>query len=311
METKKGTGQKEISEKGKIGFIGLGAMGQPMSRRLLEAGYQVVGYDVRPEAVKAAVQKGAEPASSAKEVAGKCRKVITIVPNSEAVDQVVFGPQGLLEGFQAGDILMEMTSAYPPSTLRVHQALVSKGVYMIDAPVSGGVVGAVAGTLSIMVGGDESIFQSCRPILSVMGKNLFYMGGIGSGHAVKAINNFLSATSLAATSEAIILAEKLGLSPQRVVEVLQVSTGRSYSTELKFPKFVLPRTFNSGFAMDLMYKDIDTVTRMAREYKIPMFIANMVQQIYGYAMAQGGGKGDHTAIFRFLEGLVKTGKSSE
>jgi 3-hydroxyisobutyrate dehydrogenase-like beta-hydroxyacid dehydrogenase len=131
------------------------------------------------------------------------------------------------------------------------------------------------------------------------------MGGIGSGHAVKAINNFLSATSLAATSEAILLAEKLGLSPQRVVEVLQVSTGRSYSTELKIPRFVLPRTFNSGFAMDLMYKDIDTVTRMAKEYKIPMLVANMVQQIYGFAMAQGGGKTDHTTIFRYLEGLAK------
>ncbi len=305
METKKGAGQKEMSAKGKIGFIGLGAMGQPMSRRLQEAGFQVVGYDVRPEAVKAVVQRGGETASSPKEVAEKCRKVITIVPNSEAVDQVVFGPRGLLEGFQAGHILIEMTSAYPPSTLKVHQAAAAKGVSMIDAPVSGGVIGAEAGTLSIMVGGEESIFESCRPVLSVMGKNLFYMGGIGSGHAMKAINNFLSATSLAATSEAIILAEKLGLSPQRVVEVLQVSTGRSYSTELKVPKFVLPKTFNSGFAMDLMYKDIDTVTRMAKEYKIPMFLANMVQQIYGYAMAQGAEKTDHTTIFRYLEGLAK------
>ena len=297
---------KEIPGKEKIGFIGLGAMGQPMSRRLLEAGYPVVACDLRTEAVKAAVQKGAEPASSAAEVAEKCRKVITIVPNSDAVDQVVFGPRGLLEGLKAGDVLLEMTSAYPPSTLRVHQALAAKGASMIDAPVSGGVVGAEAGTLSIMVGGDESIFQSCRSILSVMGKNLFYLGGIGSGHALKAINNFLSATTLAATSEAVILAEKLGLSPQRVVEVIQVSTGRSYSTELKFPKFVLPKTFNSGFALDLMYKDIDTVTRMAREYKIPMFIANLVQQIYGFAVAQGGGKGDHTAIFQYLEGMAKT-----
>jgi len=295
----------ETSEKGKIGFIGLGAMGQPMSRRLQEAGFQVMGYDVRPEAVKAIVQRGGEAASSAKEIAEKCRKVITIVPNSVAVEQVVFGPRGLLEGFKTGDILMEMTSSYPPSTFKVNQAVSAKGVSMIDAPVSGGVIGAEAGTLSIMVGGTESIFESCRPILSVMGKNLFYMGGIGSGHAMKAINNFLSATSLAATSEAIILADKVGLSPQRVVEVLQVSTGRSYSTELKVPKFVLPRTFNSGFAMDLMYKDIDTVTRMAKEYKIPMFLANMVQQIYGYAMAQGGGKGDHTAIFSYLEGLAK------
>jgi 3-hydroxyisobutyrate dehydrogenase len=280
----------------KLGFIGLGAMGQPMSRRLLEAGFPLAVYDLRAEAVEALVKIGAEAASSAKEVAEKCRKVITIVPNSEAVEKVVWGPEGLLEGAKDGDLLIEMTSAYPPSTLKVHQALSAKGLSMIDAPVSGGVVGAVAGTLSIMVGGEEAIFEASRPILSIVGKNLFYMGAIGSGHAVKAINNFLSATSLAA---------KLGLSPQRVVEVLQVSTGRSYSTELKVPKFVLPRTFNSGFAMDLMYKDIDTVTRMAREYKIPMFLANMVQQIYGYAMAQGGGKGDHTAIFSYLESLTE------
>ena len=289
----------------KLGFIGLGAMGQPMARRLLEAGFPLAVYDLRAEAVEGLVKIGAEAASSAKEVAQKSRKVITIVPNSEAVEKVVWGPEGLLEGAKGGDLLIEMTSAYPPSTLKVHQTLSAKGLSMIDAPVSGGVVGAVAGTLSIMVGGEEAIFEACRPILSVVGKNLFYMGAIGSGHAVKAINNFLSATSLAATSEAIILAAKLGLSPQRVVEVLQVSTGRSYSTELKVPKFVLPRTFNSGFAMDLMYKDIDTVTRMAREYKIPMFLANMVQQVYGYAMAQGGGKGDHTAIFSYLENLTE------
>jgi 3-hydroxyisobutyrate dehydrogenase len=294
-----------MSMEEKLGFIGLGAMGQPMSKRLLEAGFQLVVYDLRPEAVQALIQKGAEAASSAKEVAEKCRKVITIVPNSEAVEQVVFGPEGLLKGARAGGILIEMTSAYPPSTLKIYQALSARNIRMIDAPVSGGVGGAEAGTLSIMVGGNEAIFESCRPILSVLGKNLFYMGGISSGHAVKAINNFLSATSLAATSEAVILAAKLGLSPQRVIEVLQVSTGRSYSTELKFPKFVLPRTFNSGFTMGLMYKDIDTVTRMAREYKIPMFLANMVQQVFGYAMAQGGEKKDHTAIFAYLEELAK------
>ena len=292
--------------KEKVGFIGLGAMGVPMSQRLLEAGYPLAVYDVRKEAVETLVKKGAQAASSPKEVAEKCRKVITIVPNSDAVEQVVFGPGGLLEGMKAGDVLMEMTSAYPPSTLKVSQALAAKGVHMIDAPVSGGVVGAVAGTLSVMVGGDEKIFESCRPILSVMGKNLFYIGGIGFGHALKAINNFLSATTLAATSEAIILASKLGISPQRAIEVLAVSTGRSYTTELKFPKFVLPGTFNSGFTMELMHKDINTVTRMAREYKVPMLMANLVQELYGYALAHGDKKTDHTAIFSSLEDLAGT-----
>jgi 3-hydroxyisobutyrate dehydrogenase-like beta-hydroxyacid dehydrogenase len=289
----------------RVGFIGLGAMGQPMSRRLLEAGFSLVVHDVRKEAMEIPIKKGAQGASSPKEVAEKCRKVITIVPNSDAVEQVVFAAGGLLEGLKAGDVLVEMTSAYPPSTLKVHQALAAKGAHMIDAPVSGGVVGAEAGTLSVMVGGDEKIFESCRPILSVMGKNLFYIGGIGFGHALKAINNFLSATTMAATSEAVILASKLGLSPQRVIEVLQVSTGRSYSTELKFPKFVLPRTFNSGFTMELMHKDINTVTRMAREYKVPMFIANLIQELFGSALIHGEGKMDHTAIFSFLEDLAK------
>lgn len=288
----------------KIGFIGLGAMGQPMSKRLLAAGYKLLVYDLRPEAIEALVPKGAEAAASVKEVAEKCRKVITIVPNSEAVEKIVFGDQGFLKGAQAGDILIEMTSAYPPSTLKINEALRAKGIHMIDAPVSGGVIGAEAGTLSIMVGGDEDIFEACRPILSVMGKNLFYMGGIGAGHAMKAINNFLSATTLAATSEAVILATKLGLNPQRVVEVLQVSTGRSYSTEIKFPKYILPRTYNSGFALGLMYKDIDAVTRMAREYKIPMFLANLVQQIFGLALTKNGEKEDHTVVFSCLEDLA-------
>lgn len=292
--------------KEEVGFIGLGAMGIPMSQRLLEAGYPLAVYDVRKEAVEILVKKGAQGASSPKEVAEKCRKVITIVPNSDAVEQVVFGAGGLLEGMKAGDVLMEMTSAYPPSTLKVSQALAAKGVNMIDAPVSGGVVGAVAGTLSVMVGGDEKTFESCRPILSVMGKNLFYIGGIGFGHALKAINNFLSATTLAATSEAIILASKMGISSQRAIEVLAVSTGRSYTTELKFPKFVLPRTFNSGFTMELMHKDLNTVTRMAREYKVPMLLANLVQELYGYSLAHGDKKTDHTAIFSSLEDLAGT-----
>lgn len=288
----------------KIGFIGLGAMGQPMSKRLLAAGYKLLVYDLRPEAMETLVQKGAEAAASVKEVAEKCRKVITMVPNSEAVEKIVFNDQGFLKGAQAGDILIEMTSAYPPSTLKINEALRAKGIHMIDAPVSGGVIGAEAGTLSIMVGGEEGIFEACRPILSVMGKNLFYMGGIGAGHAMKAINNFLSATTLTATSEAVILATKLGLNPQRVVEVLQVSTGRSYSTEIKFPKYILPRTYNSGFALGLMYKDIDAVTRMAREYKIPMFLAHLVQQIFGLALAKRGEKEDHTVVFSCLEDLA-------
>jgi len=288
-----------------IGFIGMGNMGMGMARNILKAGFPLIGYDVRVEPLRAMEGMGGQRANCPRAVSERARITFVVVLNYPQIEQAILGEQGLQEGAKPGDMIVLMSTISPFQVKDLAQKLGNRGVQILDAPISGGKEGAEAGTLSIMVGGEEKVFEACRPILSVLGKNFFYMGGIGSGHAVKAINNFLSATTLAATSEAVILASKLGLSPQRVIEVLQVSTGRSYSTELKFPKFVLPRTFNSGFTIDLMYKDIETVTRMAREYKIPMFLANMVQQIFGCAMIQVGEKGDHTAIFAYLEDWAK------
>jgi len=197
---------------------------------------------------------------------------------------------------------LDMTTAYPMSTLKIAKELAKKGVQMLDAPVSGGVVGAEQGTLSIMVGGESELVEKCRPLFQVMGKNVFYMGEVSSGHIMKVVNNFLSACSVAATSEALALATKAGLNPRRVVDVIQVSTGRSYATEFKFPRFVLPRTFDDGFRIELLNKDLDILTRLARDLGVPMFIANTVQQIFGFAFSQGYGQEGQTSIARLIEG---------
>ena len=284
-----------------IGFIGLGMMGIPMSKQLLDAGYKVVGYDVDPDACNQARANGADVASSPKEVSEKCNPVITIVPNSDIVEKVVLGSEGVMAGAGEGDVLIDMTTAYPMSTLKIAKELEKKGMRMLDAPVSGGVVGAEKGSLSIIVGGDTDLFEQCRPLFEVMGKNIFHMGAVGSGHIMKAVNNFLSGCSMVATSEAVALATKAGLEPKKVVDVLQVSTGRSYATEWKFPRFVLPRKFDDGFRIELFNKDLDILTRLARELGVPMFTAHTIHQIFSFAMSQGYGPKGHTAIAQLIE----------
>ena len=284
-----------------VGFIGLGMMGIPMSKQLLDAGYKIVGYDTDPDACSRAKANGADIAASPKEIAEKCNPVITIVPNSDIVEQVVLGPEGVMAGASEGDVLIEMTTAYPMSTLKIANELGKKGVRMLDAPVSGGVVGAEKGTLSIIVGGDVDLFEQCKPLFEVMGKNIFHMGAVGSGHTMKAVNNFLSGCSMVATSEAVALATKAGLEPKKVVDVLQVSTGRSYATEWKFPRFVLPRKFDDGFRIELFNKDLDILTRLARELGVPMFTAHTIHQIFNFAMGHGYGPKGHTSIAQLIE----------
>jgi 3-hydroxyisobutyrate dehydrogenase-like beta-hydroxyacid dehydrogenase len=213
----------------------------------------------------------------------------------------VLGSDGVIQGAGDGDILIEMTTAYPMSTIKIAKIVETKGIKMLDAPVSGGIVGAEKGTLSIIVGGDIAIFEQCMPLFKVMGQNIFHMGRIGAGHTMKAVNNFLSGCSMVATSEAVALATKAGLEPKKVVDVLQVSNGRSYATEWKFPRFVLPRKFDDGFRIELFNKDLDIVTQLARELGLPMFMANTVQQIFSLAMSQGYGLKGHTAIAQLIE----------
>ena len=284
-----------------IGFIGIGDMGTPMSQNLLKAGYPLVVYDLREKTMEGLGKAGAEQASSSRDIASRSSVVVTMLPASPDVEAVVLGPEGVIEGAKSGGIVIDMSSSYPTSTKMIAERLATKGIRMLDAPVSGGTKGAREGTLSIMVGGEEKDYEECHPIFEAMGQNIYYIGKIGTGHTVKALNNLCSACSMLITSEAVVVATKLGLAPEKVIEVLNSSSGRSWSSQFKFPTFILNNTFNSGFTIGLMNKDLEMATRLGRELHIPMFIGTMVHQLYNYAVAQGSGDDCHTAIIKFIE----------
>jgi len=284
-----------------IGFVGNGAMGAPMAQNLLKVGYPLVVYDLKDKAMEGLAKAGAEKTFSARELASRSSVVITMLPASPDVEAVILGPQGVIEGAKSGDIVIDMSSSYPTSTKMICEQLAVKGIRMLDAPVSGGTKGARESTLTIMVGGEEKDYEECRPILEAMGRNIYYLGKIGAGHTVKALNNLCSACSMVITSEALVVAKKLGLNPEKVIDAINSSSGRSWSSQFKFPTFVLNNAFNSGFSICLMNKDLEIATRLGRELHVPMFVGELVQQLYNYAVDRGGGDECHTAIIKFIE----------
>lgn len=284
-----------------IGFVGTGAMGAPMAQNLRKAGYPLVVYDLKDKAMEGLAKAGAEKVFSARELASRSSVVITMLPASPDVEAAVLDPEGVIEGAKSGDIVIDMSSSYPTSTKMICEQLAVKGIRMLDAPVSGGTKGAREGTLAIMVGGEEKDYEECRPILEAMGQNIYYLGKIGAGHTVKALNNLCSACSMVITSEALIVAKKLGLTPEKVIDAINSGSGRSWSSQFKFPTFVLNNTFNSGYSIGLMNKDLEIATRLGRELHVPMFVGALVQQLYNYAVGRGGGDECHTAIIKFIE----------
>ncbi len=284
-----------------IGFVGTGAMGALMAQNLRKAGYPLVVYDLKDKAMEGLAKAGAEKVFSARELASRSSVVITMLPASPDVEAAVLGPEGVIEGAKSGDIVIDMSSSYPTSTKMICEQLAVKGIRMLDAPVSGGTKGAREGTLAIMVGGEEKDYEECRPILEAMGQNTYYLGKIGAGHTVKALNNLCSACSMVITSEALLVAKKLGLTPEKVIDAINSSSGRSWSSQFKFPTFVLNNTFNSGYSIGLMNKDLEIATRLGREVQVPMFVGALVQQLYNYAVGRGGGDECHTAIIKFIE----------
>jgi 3-hydroxyisobutyrate dehydrogenase-like beta-hydroxyacid dehydrogenase len=287
--------------KSAIGFIGIGTMGKAMSQHLIKAGYQVVVNDVRKESMDALVKVGATKDESPRKVAEQCRVVITMLPSSNEVEAVVLGPNGVIEGAKSGDLLIDMGSSYPGSTKMVSEKLAARGIRMIDAPVSGGEKGAIDATLSIMVGGNESDFNESHPILEAMGKNLYYVGPISAGHTVKALNNLCSAAALLITSEAMVIATKMGLDPVKVNAAINTSSGRSWATENKFPNQILSGKFASGFTIGLMNKDVGIANRLGRELHQPMYMGTMVEQMYNFAVGQGKSAECHTSVIKFME----------
>jgi 3-hydroxyisobutyrate dehydrogenase len=292
-----------------IGFIGIGNMGAPMVRCLAKAGHQVLAYDMRPEATAAVAASGAgiEAATTSGDIAMRCRVVITMLPESRHVRDAVLGANGIAKagsGFSRGGVVIDMSSSFPLDTRALGAELARGGFGMVDAPVSGGVGKAVTGTLAIMTGGDAELIDEVEPVLKAMG-TIHRTGALGSGHAMKALNNYVSAAGLVASCEALVVGQKFGLDGHVMTKVLNASTGRNNTTENKNERFMLSRKFDSGFALALMEKDVGMARRLAEELGIGADELAFVSSYLTRALADLGRQADHTAILQFAEKNVK------
>jgi 3-hydroxyisobutyrate dehydrogenase len=285
-------------------------MGQPMSARLGAAGFRVAAFDIDAHARdRAARNPGVDVVSRVSAVAAGTKAVILILPDSQVVRHVVLD-EGLLEAMEPGALLIDMSSSDASDTRALADPVAARGVRFLDAPVSGGVAGALEGTLTIMVGGIERDLADCLPALEVLGKSV-HVGDLGAGHAVKALNNLLSATSLLASSEVLATAIEFGLDPNVVLDVVNGSSGRSWSTEFKLPKYVLPGTFDSGFGLRLMLKDIRIATSLARRMGTPALLGEAVAQYWTQAAGALTEDADHTEIAKWVEQREETRRETE
>ncbi len=283
-----------------IGFVGLGNMGGPMVANLVEVGYTVRGFDVSEEARKAVGEEtGAAIAGAVRDVAEGADGVVLMLPNSKIVRAVLFD-EGLLDAIAPGTLLLDMSSSAPTDTKDIAPAIADRGVFFVDAPVSGGVRGATAGSLTIVVGGEDADVEAARPLLEVVGSRALHVGGIGAGHALKALNNLLSAATLIATSEAIEAGRRFGLDPAVMIDAINTSSGRSYSTEHKFPDFVLPGTYDAGFNINLMVKDIGCALELAESTGSPSSVTAVIVDQWRKAAGDLPDDADHTAIAKWI-----------
>jgi 2-hydroxy-3-oxopropionate reductase len=287
----------------RVGFIGLGLMGKPMARNLMKAGYPLTVHNRSRGPVDELAAEGATPATSPQEVAEQVDVVITCLPDSPDVEQVVLGPDGILEGGRAGLTVIDMSTIAPATTVRIADDLAKQGIRWLDAPVSGGDIGAQQGTLSIMVGGDEAVFQDCLELFQAMGKNIVHVGGNGTGQVAKACNQTVVAGTMAAMGEALVLAAKAGADVARVVEALQGGAARCWALEVRAPQ-LLRRDLRPGFKAYMQYKDLNIVLDAGKTYQVPLPVTSAVRELYAAMMAAGRGELDNSAVVTVLEDLA-------
>lgn len=279
-------------------------MGDPMARNLVRGGWKVTVYDVDAAKTRSfAETHGVGKASSLAELGGKSDVVITMLPDGHVVRRVVLGGRAdgdcLVKGLARGAIIVDMSSSAPVGTRRLGEDLRAYGISLIDAPVSGGVKGAIAATMSIMIGGDKALAEHIDPLLAAMGKR-YYVGPLGSGHAAKALNNFVSAAGLLAAAEAVCIGQKFGIDPHVLVNVINASTGRNNSTENKFAQFILNGKFNSGFALGLMAKDLALAMELAGACGVTAGLGHATLDLWKKAEKALGAAADHTEIARYV-----------
>lgn len=288
----------------KIGFIGLGIMGKPMAKNLLKAGYSVVAYDINADAVNELVQAGAERGASSADVASKTEIIITMLPNSPHVKEAVLGKDGVLEGAKPGTILVDMSSIAPLASKEIFEKAAEKGVVMLDAPVSGGEPKAIDGTLSIMVGGPEDAFNKVEEVLKKMGSSVVRVGDIGSGNITKLANQIIVALNIAAMSEAMVLATKAGVDPEKVYEAIRGGLAGSTVLNAKMP-LVLQRNFKPGFRIELHIKDLMNALETGHDIGVPLPLTSQVMETMQALKVDGKAKDDHGGLIQYYEKLAQ------
>ena len=289
----------------RVGFIGLGIMGKPMTRNLIRAGHQLVVYDIVPERIAEMSASGVALGQSASDVAARSQVTITMVPDGPEVEAAVLGPEGALEGARPGSILVDMSSISPLVAQKVGAACAAKGVEFLDAPVSGGEPKAIDGTLAIMVGGRQEVFDRVLPLFQSMGSSAILTGPIGAGNVTKLANQMMVAINIAAMGEALVLATRAGLDPEVVFNAVKGGLAGSAVLNAKAP-MVISRNFKPGFRIRLHQKDLRNALAAAESLKVSLPFTSMAQQVLMALMNAGRGDLDHSAIATFVEDMAKT-----
>jgi 3-hydroxyisobutyrate dehydrogenase len=296
-----------MDNKQTIGFIGLGSMGWPMASLLHKAGYPLIVIDASAErAQKFAAEVGGKVAASNRELAQAAEIIVTILPTSAIVDAVLNGTDGVIAGLRADSVVIEMSSGVPTLTRTLAGQVAAAKGHLVDAPVSGGVPRAITGDLAIMFGGDAALLERVRPVLACMGTAITHTGDVGSAHAMKALNNLVSAGGFLIGVEALLIGKRFGLDPAAMVDVLNASTGMNNSTQKKFKQFVLSGKYNAGFGLDLMVKDLSIALGMGKDTNTPTPFSSLCRELWAASAAMLGPGQDHTAVAKMSEKLAGT-----
>jgi 2-hydroxymethylglutarate dehydrogenase len=285
-----------------VGFIGVGNMGNPMAGNVLKAGFPMTVFDMNPKAMENLLQVGARRGTSAQDVVDRSEVVLTSLPASPDVEAAYLEPGGL-ERAKPGTILIDLSSVLPSTPRKIEPRARARGVHFLEAPVSGGVTGARAATLAIMVGGEKAALAQAEPVLRAMGPNIFHVGPAGAGNTVKAINNMMACVNSAAMMEGFVLGVKAGLDPMTIYEVVKASSGGSKALE-RIPRALIPRDFEPGFKVALMNKDLETFHSIAKELHVPVTFSSLAQHYQQAALAAGLGEQDTSVVFTIIERLA-------
>jgi 3-hydroxyisobutyrate dehydrogenase len=284
-------------------FVGIGNMGWPMAARIAGAGFELGVPDASSERAERFAAEYQASCAPLNELAARCDVLVTMLPTSDIVEQVLYGESGASDSLRPSTLLLEMSSGVPSKTQAIAQRLAAADIPVVDAPVSGGVKRAEAGELAIMVGGKAADVERARPLLSCMGTSILPTGDVGSAHAMKALNNLVSAAGLMITTEALLIGKKFGLDPSTMVDVLNASTGMNNSTQKKLKQFILSRAFNSGFGLDLMLKDLTIALDLAKHTQTAVPLASVCRELWASASNALGPGRDHTEVAKLTETL--------